>query len=399
MTEGKNRGGISVPSVLVLGGGRWARVITDVLLPLVSDDTVVQMASPSGGDDLSRWLESTGRQDRIVLVERDRALLSAGSAVIVANAARSHFESALWGLERGVPVLVEKPLALTSADASRLHEFAKGRGALLAPALVFRFSRYLESFAKVVAHRGPIERVELAWTDAAVELRHGEVKRYDPGVSVLEDCLPHVASVLDVAFGVAPALKDLTVERGGACIRLELSGSGQSYGVLLERNASSRKRILRAIGRFGTTELDFTVEPSSLCFDGVLQPETAPQGEAGPLATMIRAFLGAAAGGPVDPRLSFDVALHASALTEAAMTPYRHELATALMAGITGSDLDYAVAELLQRSARLDEEQIVRAGADLRRRLANGVAYRGWAGIEAAAAASRDLGLRGRPVH
>ena len=399
MTTNQETDRTSLPSVLVLGGGRWARVIVDVLLTIVSDDTSVQMASPSGAGDLAQWLEATGRKDRVMLVERDEVDPPPGSAVLVANAAESHLESALWALTRRLPVLVEKPMALTGADVRRLRDGGARRDTLVAPALVFRFSHHLDSFCAALERCGMVERVELVWVDPAAEWRHGSPKRYDAGISVLEDCIPHAFSIFDRAFGASPTLENLAIGRGGAKVLMMLSSGTQMYDLVLERNGAARQRILRAFGRSGVVELDFSIEPGTLLIDGATQP-AAPTPRDGPLAAMMRAFFLAVNGGPIDPRLTLDTALHAGDVTDMAMAQYRECLASLLGDRLlAGPDLDYAVAELLQRPGRLDGPQFEVASAELRLQLERGLARRGWADIEAAVYAARDLTVTSGAAH
>jgi predicted dehydrogenase len=394
MTSGREPGRLDLPSVLILGGGRWARVIAEILLPIVTEATPVCMASPTGAANLARWVEMSTERERIQILEKRPDTLPPRSVVIVANAARSHVESSLWALGQGASVLVEKPFALTTGDASLLVRAAAEYSALLVPALVFRFASYLDSFSTALVRRGPVERVELIWTDAAVEYRHGEAKSYDSSVSVVEDCLPHVISIFNSVFGTLPEVRTLAMGRGGATVRLELVAGAQTYQVVLERNAGARQRILRAAGASGVAVLDFTTEPGTVWLDGEMQsPVSWPAGK-GPMARMLFAFLKAAMGEALDDRLSIEPALHASKLTAESMSRYRPQLIEGLKAGLFGADLAYAITEQLQRDGRLAMEPLGRAVAALQQKLAEGTANGGWPDLEAAMRDARDQALR-----
>lgn len=399
MTIGQEPGRLDLPSVLVLGGGRWARVITQVLLGVLTDTTPIRMVSPAGAQDLARWTEATGWRDRIEVLDRRPEEVPIGSVAIVANAAHSHVESTLWALQQGASTLVEKPFAPTPSDVQHMSDTAAMYAVFLAPALVFRFASYLDDFREVLAVRAPVEQVELVWADAAAEHRHGEAKRYDPGVSVIEDCLPHVISVFNAVFGTLPAFEALTVERGGAKVRMSLAAGLRRYDVVIERNAVERQRILRAFGASGVAELNFTEEPGTVVLGGVKQPPTRWPVGGGPMVTMIGAFLKAATGGPLDERLSIRPALHASQLTDASMLQYRQKLIERLAAGLAGPDLDYAVAELLQRGGRLAAESFERAAAKLERKLTEGVASGEWSVLEAAVRDARGPAFPSQSPH
>ena len=69
-----------------------------------------------------------------------RDVLDRVDAVSVAVPTESHLDVALPFLERGVAVLVEKPMASSLADADRLIEAARRRGALLAAGHTERFN-------------------------------------------------------------------------------------------------------------------------------------------------------------------------------------------------------------------------------------------------------------------
>lgn len=399
MTIGQKSIRLNLPSILVLGGGRWARVVVDALLAITTDKTPVLMASPAGGEELVRWIAAARLDDRVAVIDKTQVTLRPGSAVIVANSAHSHVESTLWALEQARAVLVEKPFAPTIYDVQRLMEVAAKYDVLLAPALVFRFAPYLDHFASILEGLGSIERVELIWTDPAAEYRHGELKRYDPGVSVIEDCLPHVASLFAAAFGSAPDLKSLEVERGGARVKLDLLAGSQSYDVLLERNATSRRRILRAFGPWGGLELDFTAEPISMRLNGLSLPTSPSADEDRPLTAMLRAFLRAATGEAIDSRLSVAPALFAAALTEISLVRYRQAVIASVNGGLVGPDLAYAVAELLQRPGRLDTESLELASAELQRRLACSGPFSEWDQLEAMACEVRRLVAGSETAH
>jgi predicted dehydrogenase len=68
------------------------------------------------------------------------AVLSAVDAVTVAVPTESHVDVSLPFIERGVAVLVEKPLAASLADADRLIAAAERRGVLLAAGHTERFN-------------------------------------------------------------------------------------------------------------------------------------------------------------------------------------------------------------------------------------------------------------------
>jgi len=95
----------------LVGCGRWGRLILRDLRALGAEVTV---ADP----------DPAARQAALAAGARaavsDAALLPDVDGVVVATPASTHAEAALSLLPRGVPVLVEKPMATSVADAERL---------------------------------------------------------------------------------------------------------------------------------------------------------------------------------------------------------------------------------------------------------------------------------------
>jgi predicted dehydrogenase len=93
-----------------------------------------------------------GREHGAPAFEDPAALLGKVDAVSVAVPTIAHFEVAKMFLERGVPVLVEKPLAMNIEEADALVKIARDRRTALAVGHIERFN------PAVRAARGKIER-------------------------------------------------------------------------------------------------------------------------------------------------------------------------------------------------------------------------------------------------
>lgn len=102
-------------------------------------------------------------------------LLGAVEAVTVAVPTPAHAEVGLRALEAGVPVLMEKPLAATLAEADALLEAARRRGALLQVGHIERYNRAIRAAEPYLDGPRYIESQRLApfqprGTDVAVVL-------------------------------------------------------------------------------------------------------------------------------------------------------------------------------------------------------------------------------------
>jgi predicted dehydrogenase len=294
--------------ISIIGGGRWAKTIATVLcsLPSRSDGVVIHTLHNAAG--VAAWVDGLrlGGWLRVAAAwpdcgaEQDRP-----DAVIVANRAGDHLTAALPALRAGVPVLVEKPMAFPQNRITALCEAAEATATLLAGSNVFLFARYFEAFAELIATLGRAHRLRFIWTDGRSEIRRGEVKSYDAGVTLFDDILPHIVPVLgSLNFGEL-SLEGVAARRGGADLTIGARSDGRYAELNLARNGSGRRRLIEIETDRGTATLDFAREPGFIRVPGVAcdgDPlwDHAPR----PLAAMLTAFLAAVEGQPLDVRLS-----------------------------------------------------------------------------------------------
>lgn len=341
-------------NVVVMGGGRWARVYVDVLLELLPASSRVLVYSPRNCEAMANWIVGKGVGKQVsafsslpVLPERE------SKSVIVVNAAADHEKSIEWALSQDAAVLVEKPLTLSSSASIRLIIEAARRGVYLAAAHVFLFAEYLVNFKKKIKSLDEIDSIDVIWADAAVDARHGEVKSFDPGVRIFEDCLPHVLSMLEILEPrESPRLVQMNFLRGGAQLDLVLSSAHCRYTVRLIRNGTERRRVITANGTEEFFTLDFSQEPGIIVTRSEIiaaSPDWAVSQK--PLSRMLEAFLDAAGGGCRDERLGTAVGLRAACLSEEILPVYHAAQAqwlaqSLLEADENDKDLRYALREV-----------------------------------------------------
>jgi predicted dehydrogenase len=113
---------VSRLKVAVIGAGVWGRnhVRTLAALPEVELTAVCDISA-------KRREEISQRYPGVLVTDALEAALRPAEAVVVASAAATHAELATAAIERGLPVLVEKPFALSVADAERLAALAAAR--------------------------------------------------------------------------------------------------------------------------------------------------------------------------------------------------------------------------------------------------------------------------------
>lgn len=302
-------------NVAVIGGGRWARVLTEVLCDLVPPSVGISIHSLHNANAMLVWAERRGFGQRIQ-ISSDWPQVQSGktSAVIVVNAARDHERAIEWVLSTGIPVLVEKPVTVTAAASQRLVEIAKVRNIRFAAAHVFLFARYFENFSKYVFESGNIRRLCVHWIDPQLEERYGERKQFDPSLPIFTDCLPHVLSMIGVLVPNLPQqCENVKILRSGARVELELRIGNIPCSVQLERNGDGRQRIIEVDTTQQTLKLDFSKEPGTIISNSeIIDADPDWESKERPLARMLMAFFQWAVGGEFDSRLDIEIGLRAN---------------------------------------------------------------------------------------
>lgn len=344
-------------NVAVIGGGRWARVLTEVLCDLVPVGVKLSVHSPRNSKSMMTWVSERGLEKRIsVSSSLPRFPSDASNAIIVANAARDHENSVEWALTQGYPVLVEKPVCLNLDAAQRLASLALARKVYLATAHVFLFARYIEAFSKLVTDENKIVSIRVLWMDPQSESRHGEVKSYDPGLPVYADWLPHVVSILGTfVIGTDLLCERLDFLKGGAHLKINLIYGQIPCDIELVRNGNSRQRVIEVVTEQKKMTLDFGKEPGTIYSDATpLSPDNDWSVQPRPVAKMLATFLQGAAGGSRDSRLDMSIGLSASHVISQTDPLYQSALLSWLsnefvmkQNGIN-SELRYALVEILQ---------------------------------------------------
>ena len=158
--------------ILVAGAGLFGR---EHMALLVGQGVAIAAADPVPA------LADRARDDFGALVGPDAIALMDSfrpDGIIIAAPAAAHLPLAGAGLARGIPVLVEKPVALSSAEAGRIGQLAAASGTFALPGHVLRFSAQHQALAQAV-QGGTIGRVlsvtSRRYRDAAHALRYGDI--------------------------------------------------------------------------------------------------------------------------------------------------------------------------------------------------------------------------------
>jgi UDP-2-acetamido-3-amino-2,3-dideoxy-glucuronate N-acetyltransferase len=133
----------------------------------------------------------------------------------IATPARTHFELARFLISHGRHVLVEKPLALTAAEARQLVELARQHGVNLMVGHVLLFHPAIRKMKELV-QAGKIGKPQYLYSN---RLNLGTVRTEE---NILWSFAPHDISIFQDLIGAAPAAVE---SRGGAFVQPHIHDS------------------------------------------------------------------------------------------------------------------------------------------------------------------------------
>lgn len=183
------------------------------------------------------------------------ALLAAPlpDAAHVCTASGTHVEIAERLLERGIHVLVEKPLATNANETKRLLQIADAHGALLCPVYQFPFQSGFERAQKRLATMGRAIRAEITMCSTGADRLRAD------GDALVREVLPHPPAILAALFPDARA--DLATWHATRSGEGEFAAHGRfgnvEAGVCISAHARPPRCEARLLCSGGTLLLDF----------------------------------------------------------------------------------------------------------------------------------------------
>ena len=200
------------------------------------------------------------------------------NAVYVATPPASHATYAIMAMKAGKPVYVEKPLAASYEDCSRVNRISEQTGV---PCFVAYYRRYLPYFQRVrsIVESGVIGRVVNVLLRFATPPRECDYAaedqlpwRLQPEISgggYFYDLAPHQLDLLQELFGVIIDAYGIAANRGGlyrpedsvsTCFRFEngLPGSGSWCFTAHESAREDRIEIIGDKGRLTFSVFDYS---------------------------------------------------------------------------------------------------------------------------------------------
>ncbi len=185
--------------ICVVGGGRWG--INHI-------NTLDKLGCLAGVVDLDS-VSLQNHQERFPQIRTFESLTAALDAqfdgFVVATPAETHFNLAQQIIGRGKPLLVEKPLALTLAEATQPKESAEENGVNLMVGHLLLFHPAIQKLKQLIQH-GEIGRLQYLYSN---RLNLGTVRTQE---NILWSFAPHDLSMFQSIIGTMPLE---VIARGG----------------------------------------------------------------------------------------------------------------------------------------------------------------------------------------
>ena len=273
------------------------------------DDVEFAFVADPVADSLAAALASVpgarGAADALALIPHDDAL--ALDALVIASPTTTHLPLALAAIERGIAVLVEKPLAATPAEADRIVEAAAEDGVPVAVGHVERFNPVVLELGRL------LDEGWLSTVYAITSRRAGPFPARIRDVGVTIDLATHDVDILSFVAGERPSrIAAETAQRVHESHEDLLFGllsfpSGTVGMLDVDWLTPAKRRTLTVVGEEGMFELDYltqrltftrstdTTNPRLIAgyaptFEGESVDLPVASGE--PLAAELDAFLG-----------------------------------------------------------------------------------------------------------
>ncbi len=241
--------------VALAGCGNWGKNLLRVLGESPRA-TLVAVADPSArARERAKQIAPCAR----VVPSLDDALASGIDAVVVATPAATHAALALRALDAGADVLVEKPLALSAADADRCAARAAELGRI---AMVGHLMRYHPAMVELVER---VRRLELGPLVRVASSRLSAAPSSDRSLPPLWNLGPHDLSMLFALDASPVASIEARGTPGGVTLAARLE-DGVAATMALSQTSPHKERRLRVVGASCEATFDDVAAPDRLLF-------------------------------------------------------------------------------------------------------------------------------------
>ena len=121
--------------ISIIGGGRWARIITQALNQIAPSSIELVLFSHHNFSENQSWLTEQ-KLDKFVTLTSETPYFdsSKSNLAIVANSPTHHAKIAHQSISAGVPTLVEKPFTLSMRQTQKLIQLSQAKQTILCAA-------------------------------------------------------------------------------------------------------------------------------------------------------------------------------------------------------------------------------------------------------------------------
>jgi predicted dehydrogenase len=233
-----------VSRVAVIGTGRWGRRLIRVL----GDLGVLVLVCNRGNVEGQAWVRSAYPSVRVSSSAADAIDDPSIDCVVIATSIPSHASLAVAALAAGKHVFVEKPLAMTSADAWRVVEAADRADRRLFVGHTFLYDSGFERLHGLLAH-DPVRQASFVW------LKYGTFDE-----PLIWNLLPHEVSLTMWLVGQPETIEIEEREAGPTeldrlRLRLGFKDPDQSSLIEIDRISASRTKTAQISTRSGAAYL------------------------------------------------------------------------------------------------------------------------------------------------
>lgn len=238
------------PNLLLIGKGRWGSVIEKNLNAIEEVGQVFTCTR-----DWKDYLERTDIQ-----------------GVVIATPPATHTEIALAFIEKGVPVFIEKPMALSSHDAHQIIAASETTGVSVQIGHIHLYNDAFIALKKLIEVYGPIRRVDTEGSNFGP---------YRSDYSVIWDYASHdVSMVLDLLQEMPTQVRTSTQacadvgSKNWDVSHMELSfPSGIRADIASSRLSPTKVRMLMVVCERATLVYDDTLTEKKLAVYEGVSPE------------------------------------------------------------------------------------------------------------------------------
>lgn len=195
--------------ICVVGAGRWGRNHIKTLASLGCLRGIVESDSGVRAEMTKTYPDAVGFPDIASALEKDF------DGFTVATPAETHFEIAKTIINHGKPLLVEKPITLTSADAHELKRLAEKNRVNLMVGHVLLFHPAIAKIKEMIAG-SKIGKLQYIYSN---RLNLGTVRSEE---NILWSFAPHDISIFQYLINKQPVE---IVSRGGAFVQPQIHDS------------------------------------------------------------------------------------------------------------------------------------------------------------------------------